>query len=88
VEAPRDELAARRPDRVVDHASKPEAVAFLHDKPSPPTDHRLEVIGCDAHGAGTRSGSVGSSAGVGVAGDSAGSLGRWRGTGSPSGSTV
>src|SRR5512133_600184 len=88
VEAARDKFVARGPERVVDDASKPEALALLHDEPGAPADDRLNVIGCCAHGAGTLSGSIGSSAGEGVAGDSAGSTGRSRGTGSSSGSTV
>src|SRR5512132_705684 len=88
VETARDELVARGPERVVDNASKPEALALLHDEPGAPADDRLNVIGCCAHGVGTLSGSIGSSAGEGVAGDSAGSAGRSRGTGSSSGSTV
>jgi hypothetical protein len=82
-----DELFAGEPARVVDDASKPEAFALLHDEPAPPADDRFEVIGCCAHEACTRSGSIGSWAGEGSAG-SVGSAGTSRGTGSSSGSTV
>src|SRR6266536_5016277 len=82
-----DELVAREPERVVDDASKPKALVLACDEPGPPADDRLDVIGRRAHGARTRSGSIGCS-GEGSTGDSAGSVGSSRGTGSSSGSTV
>jgi hypothetical protein len=72
VETAGDELAARGPERVVDDASKLEASALLNDEPGPPAHDRLDVIGRCVHGVPALSGSIGSSTGEGVAGDSAG----------------
>jgi hypothetical protein len=88
VETAGDEFVVREPGRVIDDASKLEALALANDQPGPPADDRLDVIGCRAHGAGVLSGTIGSSAGEGRAGCSEGSGGRSRGTGSSKGSTV